>query len=837
MSKYILYVYICRLVGKKPVAWSVGTSVSVQKLFSTLPVRRMEFERTIKKHYQKLLSVLQGYALIATNVKLTVSNLSSATKSKSIVLTTSGHSKLEDNILTVFGSKFLASLVSFDTTLPVHSDAEDFNSNDVTPIGTDMVASDDNADNNNATRLNFDASQNTTSSSTCHTESSPSSSSEPATESTTPLSSSTPSKVKEDVRLQGFISRVDASNGTGSGTNGRTENDRQFVYCNNRPVDIPKISKVLYEVWRKYESKHKPAFILSLTLPSRLIDVNLAPNKREVALAVEMELLDALRETVDNLYAESCRGVFPANSVMPLSDPLFANAPTQFVPTTVSTATTSGTSSQSDVPPVYTEPDSHHETISNHHSLNSIDILTSEPSTSIEEPKVSPKSETFPSMSESVHIPMQEVYAAPIPETVSQPIISAAQAYSSLSEIVNVPENTTSRTPLSVKRSVESSEPTTKRVKLTPDIHTITHSHVSSVPATSANTPWAISTEQVLNAYQAMASSQPPYTTVHQNALSVFMNDSTQLKSSQPAMSTSFEFDQQLQPQQHSRHNVTVEDLDVDANANTSIDDLASVKRLQQSDFTRMKILGQFNLGFIIAQLDDDLYILDQHACDEKYRFETLQASTTVHQQPLICPITLECPPAEEILIQENMSVFAANGFHLRFDPRSECGRRIQVLSVPYSKGTKFGIEDIHELASLLSQDAGSSSSSSNSSGLDNSSGDGHLEGLSKLVYLNQPISNATSGVTTSSSPMIRLPKFMSMFASRACRSAVMIGTALRAHEMRLITDHLGQLRQPWNCPHGRPTLRHLFDLSLLRHKTTTSTTTVTGNGVLPDDE
>lgn len=34
-----------------------------------------------------------------------------------------------------------------------------------------------------------------------------------------------------------------------------------------------------------------------------------------------------------------------------------------------------------------------------------------------------------------------------------------------------------------------------------------------------------------------------------------------------------------------------------------------------------MRIIGQFNLGFIIAELDGDLYILDQHACDEKYRY------------------------------------------------------------------------------------------------------------------------------------------------------------------------------------------------------------------------
>ncbi len=37
-------------------------------------------------------------------------------------------------------------------------------------------------------------------------------------------------------------------------------------------------------------------------------------------------------------------------------------------------------------------------------------------------------------------------------------------------------------------------------------------------------------------------------------------------------------------------------------------------------DFKDMKILGQFNLGFIIAEHKGDIYILDQHACDEKYK-------------------------------------------------------------------------------------------------------------------------------------------------------------------------------------------------------------------------
>lgn len=55
-----------------------------------------------------------------------------------------------------------------------------------------------------------------------------------------------------------------------------------------------------------------------------------------------------------------------------------------------------------------------------------------------------------------------------------------------------------------------------------------------------------------------------------------------------------------------------------------------------QSSFRHLHVLGQFNLGFIIARTGSDLFILDQHACDEKFRFETLQQSTTMHGQPLI---------------------------------------------------------------------------------------------------------------------------------------------------------------------------------------------------------
>lgn len=50
----------------------------------------------------------------------------------------------------------------------------------------------------------------------------------------------------------------------------------------------------------------------------------------------------------------------------------------------------------------------------------------------------------------------------------------------------------------------------------------------------------------------------------------------------------------------------------------------------------QMVVHGQFNLGFIIASLGKDLFIIDQHATDEKYNFETLQKTTKVQSQKLI---------------------------------------------------------------------------------------------------------------------------------------------------------------------------------------------------------
>ena len=45
---------------------------------------------------------------------------------------------------------------------------------------------------------------------------------------------------------------------------------------------------------------------------------------------------------------------------------------------------------------------------------------------------------------------------------------------------------------------------------------------------------------------------------------------------------------------------------------------------ISKDDFLKMSVLGQFNLGFIITRLENDLFIVDQHArydCSIKKNF------------------------------------------------------------------------------------------------------------------------------------------------------------------------------------------------------------------------
>jgi len=197
---------------------------------------------------------------------------------------------------------------------------------------------------------------------------------------------------------------------------------------------------------------------------------------------------------------------------------------------------------------------------------------------------------------------------------------------------------------------------------------------------------------------------------------------------------------------------------------------------VSKADFTCMHIIGQFNLGFILAARNDsDLFIIDQHASDEKYNFERLQATTVVQNQRLVQPRILQLTAIEEEIIFGHNEALLRNGFLVDID--NDCdlpvGQRCKLTSLPMSREVVFDVSDLEELIALLADSSASSS------------------------MKNVP----------------RPGKIRRMFAMRACRSSVMVGKTLTLKQMGSLVRKMAEIDKPWNCPHGRPTMRHLCGL------------------------
>ena len=91
---------------------------------------------------------------------------------------------------------------------------------------------------------------------------------------------------------------------------------------------------------------------------------------------------------------------------------------------------------------------------------------------------------------------------------------------------------------------------------------------------------------------------------------------------------------------------------DVAPASSTSAAEAELERIFEKASFRQLQIIGQFNLGFIVARLGRDLFIFDQHASDEKYNFERLTRTTQLNRQPLLVPQPLDLTPSETIMVR-----------------------------------------------------------------------------------------------------------------------------------------------------------------------------------------
>jgi DNA mismatch repair protein MutL len=172
----------------------------------------------------------------------------------------------------------------------------------------------------------------------------------------------------------------------------------------------------------------------------------------------------------------------------------------------------------------------------------------------------------------------------------------------------------------------------------------------------------------------------------------------------------------------------------------------------------QMKVLGQIRKLYILAESDQGLLIIDQHAAAERIRFERLMEKHRRKKiaQELAVPVTIDLSPGEQILMESWMDALKDIGF----DISPFGGKTYQVRSVPATGYRLESPEAVHDiLRSLFTLGKAGP-------------GDTSKEGMLKVL---------------------------------ACRGSIKSGRELSMPEMTALLKDLNACQNPLTCPHGRP--------------------------------
>ncbi|XP_076912863.1 DNA mismatch repair protein PMS1-like [Bidens hawaiensis] len=742
------------LTDERTTARQVGTTVTVKKLFSNLPVRCKEFHRNIRKEYGKLISLLHAYALTAKGVRLVCKNTIGKNKTSTVVKT-QGTGSLKDNIITVFGMN------TFTCLEPVNLSISD----------------------------------------TC--------------------------------QVDGFLSK----SGNGSG---RSLGDRQYYFVNGRPVDMPKVSKLVNELYRSANSKQYPIAIMNFVVPTSVCDVNVTPDKRKVFLSDEVSVLMSLKEALLKIYSPNLASF----SVQKADE--HDRSFSQFSKTQVSLEDsdckkeTSSDVIEDEAVNVINVDDyclpkrdftfkfhgvkqtesvssKNHTVVTGSTTYNQQSSLSYNSKThkNVDERKDSPRSAgpiqslltSFVAVNKRKHESIGNNTLSELPVLRNGPTVcqSVDQSFSSNSTFAKslvkchvVDDSDEVNESVSKSKSLDRTliDECDDDLEVSPVKIVKTSGRVDE-DIIRIETPESVS-KSVLNASSPEKINDdvltPDSPVPSRSKMSYTMQFSIEgLKKKRQQKLAAFQASKHTHGISKTKGcyaDATLEISQVvkeDAKEKALSAATSELEKLfKKEDFGRMKVIGQFNLGFIIGKLDQDLFIVDQHAADEKYNYECLSQSTILNQQPLLRPILVELSPEEEIIASMHMDTIRKNGFSLE-DMNAPFGHRYKLKAVPFSKNITFGVSDVKELISILADSEGECS----------------IMGTYK----------------TDTTDSVCPPRVRAMLASRACRSSVMIGDPLGRNEMQKIVEHLTGLRSPWNCPHGRPTMRHLVDLTTVRKR------------------
>ena len=172
------------------------------------------------------------------------------------------------------------------------------------------------------------------------------------------------------------------------------------------------------------------------------------------------------------------------------------------------------------------------------------------------------------------------------------------------------------------------------------------------------------------------------------------------------------------------------------------------------------RLIGEIFDTYWLAEFDDALYIIDQHAAHEKVLYEKFMERLRTEQhfsQQLMPAMIVTLSPSEEEILNKYLEDFRNVGFEISHFGGSEYA----INAVP---ADLYTMDDAALFVSFL-------------------------EEMGQIK-------------TTLSSEML-----LDRIATAACKAAIKGGNRISFTEANALIDELLSLDNPYNCPHGRPTI------------------------------
>ena len=182
-------------------------------------------------------------------------------------------------------------------------------------------------------------------------------------------------------------------------------------------------------------------------------------------------------------------------------------------------------------------------------------------------------------------------------------------------------------------------------------------------------------------------------------------------------------------------------------------------KILTEENRSRFRMIGQVFRTYWLVEFEDRLLMIDQHAAHEKVNYERMMKrfrEKNVVSQTLMPAVIVSLSGQEEAVLKEHLEVFAGLGFEIE----AFGGNEYALRSVPTDL---YGCGEKEMFLEVLDQLAGGSSQG--------------------IRVVEEKI------------------------ASMSCKAAVKGNNLLSMAEAEALIDELLTLENPYNCPHGRPTI------------------------------